>query len=409
MRLLWVKAGGLVPPDVGGKIRSYNILKELAKRHEVTFFSFYAAHPEDEHGGLEKVFHRSVCVPLDIPPANSLGDKLNFLRAQISPLPYSVWKYCRPVVRERLLELVKGQSYDVVICDFLLPAAILPWEMPAPKVIFTHNVEAMIWKRHFEVATSELWKLVSRREFHAMEKFERRELKRADHVLAVSATDRDTFAAYLPPSKIDVIPTGVDVDFFRPRSSGEVDGNNLVFTGSMDWLPNEEGLFHFVEETLPLIRQKRPEVTLTIVGRKPSARLKAMAERDGNIHVTGRVEDIRPYVDRAAVYIVPLRVGSGTRLKIFEAMAMGQAIVSTTLGAEGLPVTDGKDILLRDDSQSFADAVLKLMSDLGLRARLGIAARELVEESYSWAAVTRDFEGILEKVINSKSVSVTQS
>jgi glycosyltransferase involved in cell wall biosynthesis len=242
-----------------------------------------------------------------------------------------------------------------------------------------------------------------------MEQFERRELTRADHVLAVSDADRSVFETYLPAQKVDVIATGVNVEFFQPLDPASVNENNLVFTGSMDWLPNEEGLFYFVKEILSLIRQSKPDVTLTIVGRRPSERLKAMAERDGQIQVTGRVEDIRPYVEKAAVYIVPLRVGSGTRLKIFEAMAMGQAIVSTTLGAEGLPVKDGENILLRDDSQSFANAVLRLLNERELRSRLGRAARKLVEESYSWAAVARDFEKILDKIISREVVSVTDS
>ena len=399
MRILWVKAGGLVPPDVGGKIRSYNILKELASKHSVSFFTFYQQHENDEHAALSRLFHRSVAVPLNIPPAQSLGDYFNFACAQFSSWPYSVWKYCRPEVRNELGKLVASETYDILVCDFLLPAAIVPCELNIPKVIFTHNVEAIIWKRHFELAANPLWRLVSWREYQAMDRFEKTKLQKADRVFAVSEADRDVFCTYVPPAKVDVIPTGVDVEFFQPSPLDQIEEDHLVFTGSMDWLPNEEGLLFFVDEILPLIRQTRPGVKLTIIGRKPSARLKALAQKDSAIEVTGRVEDIRPYVARGAVYIVPLRVGSGTRLKIFEAMAMGKAIVSTTVGAEGLPVTDGANILLEDSPRNFADAVLNLLGDRERRNKIGREARRLVEEKYSWRAVAAEFERAMQKSI----------
>jgi sugar transferase (PEP-CTERM/EpsH1 system associated) len=407
VRILWVKAGGLVPPDVGGKIRSYNILKELASKHSVSFFTFYQQHDNDEHASLSRMFHRSVAVPLNIPPAQSLGDYVNFARAQFSSWPYSVWKYCRPEVRKELGKLVASETYDILMCDFLLPAAIIPWELNIPKVIFTHNVEAIIWKRHFELAGNPVWRVVSWREYRAMDRFEKTNLQRADRVFAVSEADRDVFCTYLPAAKVDVIPTGVDVEFFQPSPLDQVEENHLVFTGSMDWLPNEEGLLFFVDEILPLIRQKRPGVKLTIVGRKPSARIKALAQKDAAIEVTGTVEDIRPYVARGSVYIVPLRVGSGTRLKIFEAMAMGKAIVSTTVGAEGLPVTDGANILLEDSPRNFSEAVLNLLGDCERRNKVGREARRLVEEKYSWRAVAAEFESAMRKSIKQNTHSTS--
>lgn len=397
MKILWVKAGGLVPPDIGGKIRSYHIVKQLAARHDVTLFTFYAAFPDDPHAELDKVFHRSICLPLQIPARGTLGDYANLARGVASGLPYSVVKYCQADVRRKLKEVARQETWDAMVCDFVLPAAILPWDVPGPKVVFTHNVEAMIWKRHYEVATNPLWKAVSWREYRSMERFERRNLARADRVLTVSGADRDFFSEYLPVDKIDVISTGVDVDYFRANFDVP-DVPELVFTGSMDWMPNEDGIFFFVEEILPRIRRQIPETVFTIVGRKPSARVQALATQDRGIRVTGRVEDIRPYVERAAVYVVPLRVGSGTRLKIFEAMAMGKAIVTTTLGAEGLPVSGGADVLFADAPEQFADATVRLLRDRSERLRLGRAARKLVEERYSWAAVATEFENVLEQV-----------
>jgi len=176
--------------------------------------------------------------------------------------------------------------------------------------------------------------------------------------------------------------------------SGE-EPDSLVFTGSMDWMPNEEGILYFVEEILPLIRKQRPNTALWVVGRNAGKKIKALPESDPGIHVTGRVADIRPYIARGSVYVVPLLVGSGTRLKIFEAMAMGKTVVSTTIGAEGLPVTNGSDIILADAPQHFANAVCRILSSPEERKRIGCAARKLVESEYSWAAVAKHLESVL--------------
>ena len=204
-------------------------------------------------------------------------------------------------------------------------------------MLFTHNVEATIWRRHYEVATNPIWKAISRREWRKMEAAERRYLRLADRVLTVSETDRDAFATFLDADKLTVIPTGVDVDYFQPMPVEEI-ANSLVFTGSMDWLPNEDAIFYFVDAILPLIKQQMPSVSLEVVGRNPSRKLQALAETEKSVRLTGWVEDIRPFVARGSVCIVPLRIGGGTRLKIFEAMAMSKAVVST-IGGRGGPAS----------------------------------------------------------------------
>jgi sugar transferase (PEP-CTERM/EpsH1 system associated) len=401
MKILWVKAGGLVPPDTGGKIRSYNILRELARQNSVTFFSFYSAHDGDVHPALREVFDQVVCVPLSLPKPKSSGELRDYIIRLFSSEPYGITKYCRPEVRRRLNDLLKEETFDVIVCDFLSAAGVVPWDWPGPKILFTHNVEAVIWRRHYEVAANPLWKAISWVEWRRMEAAERRYLQLADHVLAVSDTDRDAFASFLDPKKLTVIPTGVDVDYFQPLSVDEAP-NSLVFTGSMDWLPNEDAILYFVEAIFPLIKQQCPEISLEVVGRSPSRKLQAAAEREKSMRLTGWVEDIRPFVARAEICIVPLRIGGGTRLKIFEAMAMGKAVVSTTVGAEGLPVESGKDILLADTPNDFAQSVIGLLRDSELRRRLGTGARSLVQENYSWGRVAESFARTLQDSIISK-------
>ena len=384
MKILWVKAGGLVPPDTGGKIRSYNILRQLAKHHAVTFFTFYAAHENDAHAELSRIFERAIQIPLDLPPAKSAGELLNYAAHLFSREPYNLTKYCRPVVRKKLHALLQEETYDVVLCDFLMAAGVIPWDWPCPKVLFTHNVEAVIWQRHFEMARNPLWKAISWREWKAMEAAERRYLRKADQVLTVSENDREVFARFLDPRKLTVIPTGADTEFFQPSSGETETPNSLVFTGSMDWLPNEDGILYFADEIFPLIRRHVPDVTLSIVGRKPSRRVKDLASRVPNIQVTGWVEDVRPYLAKGAVCIVPLRIGGGTRLKIFEAMSMAKAVVSTSIGAEGLPVKNGEHILLADDPASFAETTLQLLGNASQRAQIGQSLRTTTVRRRLW-------------------------
>ena len=395
MKILWVKAGGLIPPDTGGKIRSFKTLCELAKQNEITFFSFLAADEVEAQGELKRLFHRVITMPLKLPPARGAGEATMYAAGLFSPEPHSFSKYCQPAVRSQLRLLMVEEQFDVVVCDFLVTAPAIPWDLPGVKVLFEHNVEATIWKRHVEVANSWWWKVVSWIEWKKMVRAEQKYLELADHVIAVSNDDRAVFAEFVAPGKLTVTDTGVDTEYFRPDAETE-STSSLVFTGSMDWMPNEDAMIYFVEEILPLIKQQISDATLTIVGRKPSRRLEKLCLDRPEVRLTGRVEDVRPFVARSAVFVVPLRIAGGTRLKIFEAMSMGKAVVSTSIGAEGLPVKNGEHLLLADDPVRFANVTVELLRNPEERSRIGTAARQLVEQDYSWPMVARGFLKALE-------------
>ncbi len=407
MKVLWVKSGGLVPLDTGGKIRSFNLLKELARRHELTLFTFYGAHANDAHPQLKEHFAEVVCLPMRLPAARGFAEALGYAVNLLSLRPYSMAKYGRTKIARALRRLLQKRSFDIIICDFLLTGAVIPWDLPCPKILFTHNVEAQIWERHYQLARNPIWKAVSWREYRTMDRIERHFLQRADHVLTVSENDRNFFARFVDPARITVIPTGVDADFFRPAAEAE-QPNSLVFTGSMDWMPNEDAILYFVREILHRIRREIPEVQLSIVGRRPSPRLQALAQQEAGVRVTGTVEDIRPFVWKSAVYIVPLRIGGGTRIKIFEAMAMGKAVVSTSVGAEGLPVQHDANIVLADGPEDFARRTIELLRQNGERQKLGRAARRLVEENFSWVAVAVHFDAVLSRMAIRRGESVAE-
>jgi glycosyltransferase involved in cell wall biosynthesis len=283
---------------------------------------------------------------------------------------------------------------DFPHADVLLPARIAP-----ASLLFTHNVEAEIFERHAARATGPrklLWVQQSRK----MQRFEQRVLARYDTVIAVSARDRDALAKRYTLPSVEAIDTGVDLDFFAMSPPGAAadpgpDGGTLVFTATMSWPANVEGIHFLLDEVFPSLIAARPHIRAVIIGRNPPASLADKIKARGlNVTLTGFVDDIRPYVAAANVYVIPLFVGSGTRIKAFEAMAMGRPVVSTTLGMEGLDVTDGDHFVRADDGPSFARGILGLLGDTGMRTRIATAARRLTEERFSWSRVSRQFEAI---------------
>ncbi|HWH56225.1 MAG TPA: glycosyltransferase [Terriglobales bacterium] len=399
MKILWVKSGGLLPLDTGGKIRSYQILHELSRRHELTIALFYSAEKEEVQPELQSQFPGVICWAVKAPNRQSWAGRLAYAKSFLSTQPHSVARFCRPEMLHELRRLVGKEKFDLIVCDFVLAAPVIPWDAAVPKILFTHNVEAAIWRRHFQVTRNPVWKAVWWREYRTTLRMERKYARLADHVLTVSEADRQYFCDLSAADKVTAIPTGVDVAYFQPFFGAE-EANALVFTGSMDWQPNEDGILFFCRKILPLIRKSIPNIALWVVGRNPSPAVRKLSQEDSAVHVTGRVDDIRPYVAKASVYIVPLRVGSGTRLKIFEAMAMAKPVVSTTVGAEGLPVSHGKDVFLEDEPAHFADRVVTLLQDKRLRENVGSAARKLVEEHYSWNRVAADCEKVFSYVMH---------
>jgi glycosyltransferase involved in cell wall biosynthesis len=318
------------------------------------------------------------------------------VRSWASPLPVDLWRWRIPALRAAVAEQLAGGGFELVVADFLTAVPNLPEPCPLPVLLFEHNVEHLIWRRL--AATAPLWQRpLIELEWRKMRRFEARASARADLTVAVSEADAELLAGLAPAAQVRPVPTGVDTDYFAPNGRAEVDGR-LVFVGSMDWYPNEDATLHLIDSILPLVRRELPDAALTVVGRNPSPRLRAAAEAAGAT-VTGMVPDVRPHVGEGAVVVVPLRVGGGTRLKIFEALAMGKAVVSTAIGAEGLPLVSGEHFLEADEPAAFAAAVVALLRDEARRHALGAAGRELVVERYSWDHVGREFARLCEEAV----------
>ena len=396
MRILWVKIGGLWPLNMGGRLRSFHAIAELAKRHRVTVLTTHG--PADDPEGLKANLEdceRIISIPYLIPKVGTSRFAAALLRSWLSPYPVDLWKCRVPGLRSEVAASLAA-GVDVCVADFLVAAANVPLRGPTPTLLFEHNVEYMIWKRLHDVETRAWRRALLAAEWRRMRRFEARACRLARLTVAVSEADRALLSTNAPGADVRAIPTGVDASYFHPNGTAEKPAR-LVFTGSMDWYPNEDAIIHFMDAILPRLRGRVPGLTIAVVGRNPSDRLKALGAAKG-VQVTGTVDDVRPFVAEAAVYVVPLRIGGGTRLKIFEALAMGKAVVSTSVGAEGLPLTPGQHFLQADSPEEFATAVLSLLEDVPRRRAIGEAGRRLVEARYTWEKIGREFERLCEEV-----------
>ena len=408
MEILLMLRQPLLPPDTGGKVRSLNIFSRLAKRAAIDAVSF-ADSKTDREGikAMSQIFRRYVQVPWHEAAKSSLRFSLNVLANQFKPLPYTLAKCDRRRYRNAAETLASRNHYDILLCDFLHTAVPL-LECPCkPKVVFEHNVEFLLRKRRWELETHRLRKWILRNEWEKTRAAEARVCRTFDHTICVSPGDADTLRTGFGIDSVSVIPTGVDTDFFRPFE-GMPRSRQLVFVGSMDWDPNEDGVIWFLQEIYPRIQQSMQDVSFYIVGRNPSERLRVTAKANPSVVVTGTVADVRPYLASSELVVVPLRVGGGTRIKIPEAMAMSRPVISTSIGVEGLPFQHGREMSIADQPEEFARAVLDLLEDGPRRNALGSAARCAVVQKHSWDRVVDQMENILEQVMqNAKVTSVS--
>jgi polysaccharide biosynthesis protein PslH len=395
MHILWIKTELLHPVDKGGRIRTYQMLRQLRREHRITYLAL-----DDGAGGAQAVeraseyCHDLVAVPFATRAKRTTGFYWELLQNLASPLPYAVAKYRSPALTRELRRLVAGGDVDVIVCDFLFPSLNVPSSLGPPTVLFQHNVEAAIWERHAQVASHPVKRLYMREQWRRMRAFEGRECRRFDKVVAVSQEDCGVLERAYGLRAVEEVPTGVDTDFFRPGNTVTRSSNEIVFTGSMDWLPNEDAVAWFADAILPRIRAEVPDARFTIVGRTPSQPVLDLARAHRDITVTGSVPDVRPYMERAAAFVIPMRVAGGTRLKVYEAMGMEIPIVSTTIGIEGLPVRHDVELLVADEPEAFAAAVVRLLREPPLGTRLATNAARRVRAEFGWREVASRFASI---------------
>jgi glycosyltransferase involved in cell wall biosynthesis len=406
MKILWVNTNFLHPTTKGGQIRTLEMLRWLSQWHEIHYVALEDPRSPEGPRRASEYSARAYPFRYAAPAKPSPAFYAELARGLFSAVPVAVSRFCPPGMRLFLTDLIRKERFDRAVVDHLAPTSYFPDLEHA--LLFQHNVETMIWRRNAEHAATPLRKAYFRLQAARMFEYERRVSLAAGHIVAVSEEDAGAMRSLFGVSRVTPISTGVNLEYFaRPQTEPATQAEpapqaepvpqaELVFVGSMDWLANIDAVTWFVREVLPLIRRERPAIRLAVVGRTPSQEILDLAAADPGILVTGTVPDVRPYLWGAKISIVPLRIGGGTRLKIYESMAAGTAVVSTVVGAEGLAVQHPGNIRLAKTAAEFARECLDLLDHPEERLRLAAAAREMVTARCSWKAVAREFEPILD-------------
>ena len=406
MRILWVKSGPLYPLNTGGRKRTHAMLVELARGHEVTYLASLSEGTvlDPEEPGASYAQEKR-WIPSREPREGSAAWVLSLLKnVFLSTFPFVLDRYRNEELARTLLDLEANGEFDLIVCDFLTPAVNFDFDrLRTPVVLFQHNVEARIWERLASEKSNPFVRLLFRDQARRMREAEKSLSAKCSGVIAVSPEDAAVFRGdYGLDNVLGDVPTGVDTTFFAPPVPRAPEPGLIGFLGSMDWMPNIECVHHFVRDIFPAIIARHPGARFLVIGRDPVPSLLRLAADDERLLLTGTVADVRPSLDRCEVLVVPLRSGGGTRIKIFEAMAQGVPVVSTTIGAEGLPVCDGEAILLADEPGDFADAVIRILDSPELGGELSTRARELVVSDHGWSAVTSKFMELLQDGISGR-------
>ncbi len=393
--LVFVSTRFLLPADSGGKIRTGHILKGLMRLGKFNIRLVSAATDQqvsDYRVQLQQICNEFVWWQAEAPPSSFSKARYLFSR---EPIPVRTdWSVAGAGKVAAALE----DHPAVVVFDFLHSAILAPDTLSCASVLFTHNVETEIFRRHREVARTPAHKLLWQNQHRKMDRFEREAVQRFDVLVAVSERDGAAFRERYGVDDPHLIPTGVDLEYFT--YGRDPAGAAVVFCGSMDWLANQDGVRFFLREVWSRVAAQVPDAHMTVVGRAPPNWLVEEARNLGvNWRFTGFVDDVRPFLRDATVAVIPLRVGGGTRLKVFEAMAIGCPVVSTSLGVEGLELTPGKHYMLADEPEEFSAAICQLLTTNDLNTRLSEAAREYVEQHCSFDVSAKRFQAACERAM----------
>jgi polysaccharide biosynthesis protein PslH len=373
------------PLDDGWKLRTYHIVQGLASAGRVTVVTFHAG----EERTVEE-FRASLDSPVEVftvrPPAANAP--LRLLLGLVTPVPLYVWNQRSAALRRLIRGLAQRQRFDVAVAELV---AMYPYLDCLPRetqrVIDTHNIDSLVLRRYATTLPGALRRRYAQVTARKLERYERTVFGTADLTLVCSEPERQVVTRMTPEAHVSVVPNGVDGALLRAHPGVPVDRRRLMFCGLMDYRPNVDAILYFCEQILPQLLAEEPGLELWVVGRSPAREILALAERQPAVRVTGPVPDVSALLATAAVVVVPLRIGGGTRLKILEALALGKPVVSTSIGMEGLELTPGTDLLVADSPPAFANAVRQLLSDPPLASRLGEQGRAAVAKRYQWQRI----------------------
>src|SRR6266700_2044978 len=403
LNILCVSHLPVSPPRFGAQARTHGLMTQLARRHDLT-----AVVLADQQFDIEEcrramqAYFREVVLVRDPYEREGLVKRLRQLRSLVAPISFERQLVTVPALQQALDRTLCSKRFDIVNLEFtFLGGHNLRQAPPGDKlpalVVDSHNIDYDL-ARQYAGAGSLVRRLYSRVNGRKLEREELGTYREADGVYLCSLADQQRLLDEAPGARTLVIPNAADVEFYQPHATDPApDGRTVVFFGLLSYFPNIDGVTYFVKEIWPRIAEVHPKARLKIIGGQAPRSLHALV-RPG-IELAGFVSDLRPHLAEAAAVVVPLRLGGGTRLKIVEAMAMGKAVVSTTLGAEGIEAIPGRDILIEDQPAAFADAVNRLLADPSLAAHMGRSARRVAIDRYAWSAAAQALEGFYREIL----------
>ncbi len=391
------------PLNSGKRIRTFNLLARLAERHRITILCHRNAEPGEAETALKVLQNLgidAIVVPRAVPKKEGAGFYARLAGNLLSSLPFSVATHTSPELVEAVREFAAQNPVDVWHCEWTPYAQVLRRALGkrlrrAPWVVMAHNVESLIWKRYTETEENSVKRWYTRRQWAKFEKFERWAFAHAFWTVAVSEDDaaliRDTLDG---TEQTEVVDNGVDTKFFRPQRDVDRDPHRMVFLGSLDWRPNQDGARLLLDSIFPAVKAAEPRASLAIVGRNPPDWLKEHAARTPGVRVFGTVPDVRPFLATCGMTVVPLRIGGGSRLKILESLATGTPVVSTRVGAEGLRLEAGTHLSVTPDETGLADAILETMANPDDALDRADEAQRYILREYDWAPLAEKLEEV---------------
>jgi glycosyltransferase involved in cell wall biosynthesis len=381
------------PPVSGKRIRTLNLTQRLAEQHRITYVCHRNADADEAHVAadhFDKLGIRTVVIDRPVPPRRGIGFYARLAANLFSPLPYSVSSHTSRPMCEALASLARTEAVDLWHVEWT-PYAQALGGIPGHRLVMAHNVESVIWQRYHETETNPLKRWYIGGQWRKYLSFEQQALQSADLTVAVSELDADRFRRGMGVSCVDVVDNGVDTSYFHPTDTPR-EPATLLFLGSLDWRPNLDGVQQLLDSVFPAVRREVPEARLLLVGRNPPGWLQRTAASTPGVELHGNVPDVRPFLARAGMLVVPLRIGGGSRLKILEALACGTPVVSTRVGAEGLALVPAQHLEISQSMDDLPASIVVLIRDPQRAARQAEAGRAQVLRRYDWDRLAERLE-----------------
>lgn len=402
MNVLFLSQENPYPPDGGHYIRTYNILKMLSAQHSIFFIGTTNSKERIKYKKeLEKL-----CESVDIimsPEGNSRWRQLISLIFNLfSLLPYTVHKNYIKNVRIKIKQLIENNKIDLVHVD-ILPLALYYKDFKSfPKILVDHNVESLRLFRWMKVENNIFVKAFLYYQFLKLHRFEKKICPKFERCVVVSEEDQQILEIMCGSKNFITLPNGVDVNYYKPTNNKKITNNSLIWVGGMRYAYSADAVDYFLDKILPLISLKIPNIIISFIGNYPTSKLIKNAKENPNIKVLGYVDDVRTHIEQAALFIAPIRCGSGTKIKVLNAMALEKAVVTTTIGAEGIKATPNEDIMIADTPREFAQKSIYLLEHPQEAERMGKKGRDVIEKYYAWEVIGKKMYPVYEEVGRSK-------